>query len=124
VIADDDPTILDQIGSILEPHFDVVGRARNGRALVKCVQKLAPDVAVTDITMPEMNGIEAALLIGQNCPAVKVVVLSVHNDPAIVDAVFEAGASGYVSKFTAYLELVPAIENVLAGRLYRSSDLR
>jgi two-component system, NarL family, nitrate/nitrite response regulator NarL len=124
VIADDDPTLLDQIGSILETRFDVVGRARNGRELLTAVQKLSPSVAVTDITMPEMNGIEAARLIAKNCPGVKVVVLSVHDDPAIVEAAFEAGASGYVSKFTAFVELIPAIENALVGRLYRSSDLR
>jgi DNA-binding NarL/FixJ family response regulator len=121
VIADDDPIILDQITSILEPRFEVIFRAENGRELFNAVQKLSPSVVVTDITMPEIDGIEAARLIAKNCPRVKVVVLSVHDDREIIKAVFEAGAAGYVSKFTAHIELIPAIEDVLRGRLYHSS---
>ncbi len=124
VIADDDRAILDQICSLLEPHFEVVGRATNGADLFKTVQEVLPTVVVTDLAMPEVNGIEAARLITTHCPDVKVVMLSVYDDPVIIDAVFEAGASGYVSKFDADSELIAAIENVLDGRLYRSSHLR
>jgi DNA-binding NarL/FixJ family response regulator len=123
VIADDDPIVLDQLSSILKAHFDVVGRAENGRELCKAVSKLSPEVAVTDIAMPEMNGIEATRLIAKDCPDVKIVVLSIHDEPEIIEAVFEAGASGYVSKFTAHTELIPAIEDVLQGRMYRSRRL-
>ncbi len=123
VIADDHPAILDQLGSLLEPRFDVIGRARNGRKLVEAVGRLLPSVVVTDITMPEMDGIEACRLIRSKYSGVKVVVISVHNDPVMIQAVFEAGASGYVWKPTSHSELIPAIENVLAGRLYRSSGL-
>jgi len=121
VIADDDPLVRDQIGSILETHFDVVARAENGRELLKLVEKHSPSVVVTDITMPEMDGIEASRRIAKKFPAVKVVVLSVHDDSAMVEGSFEAGAAGFVSKIAASNELIPAIESVLKGRLYRSS---
>jgi DNA-binding NarL/FixJ family response regulator len=123
VIADDNPMILDQIGGLLEPRFEIVGRAKNGRELFEAVRKLSPSVVVTDITMPEVDGIEATRRIINDCPGMKVLVLSVHDDPAIVEAAFEAGASGYVSKLAGN-ELIPAIEDVLAGRLYRSVRLR
>jgi DNA-binding NarL/FixJ family response regulator len=115
-IADDDPVILDQIGSLLGTRYDVVARAANGRALVEAVEKFLPAVVVSDITMPEMNGIEAARRITQTCPGVKVIMLSVHDDPVYVEAALEAGASGYVLKLGASRELIPAIEDALAGK--------
>jgi len=123
VIADDDAAILDWIGSLLEPRFDVVGRAANGRELVEAVGTLLPSVVVTDLAMPEMNGLEACRLITSKYFGVKVVVISVHNDPVIIQAVLEAGASGYVWKLTGHDELIPAIENVLAGRSFLSRGL-
>ena len=123
VIADDDAAMLDRIGSLLEPRFDVVGRAANGRELVEAVGTLLPSVVVTDLAMPEMNGLEACRLITSKHSGVKVVVISVHNDPVIIQAVLEAGASGYVWKLTGHDELIPAIENVLAGRSFLSRGL-
>jgi DNA-binding NarL/FixJ family response regulator len=123
VIADDNAIVLEQLGSLLESRFHVVGHAANGRELFAVVQKLLPSVVVTDITMPKMDGIEATRLITKHCPDVKVVVVSIHNDPVIVEAAFDAGVSGYVSKVTADIELIPAIEDVLAGRRYRSSKV-
>ena len=123
VIADDDAAMLDRIGSLLEPRFDVVGRAANGRELVEAVGTLLPSVVVTDLAMPEMNGLEACRLITSKYSGVKVVVISVHNDPVIIQAVLEAGASGYVWKLTGHDELIPAIENVLAGRSFLSRGL-
>jgi DNA-binding NarL/FixJ family response regulator len=124
VIADDEPVILDQIGLLLETDFNVVGRAGNGRELVETVQRLSPSIVVADITMPEMNGIEAVRRITKAHPDVKVVMLSVHDDQAIVDAAFVAGASGYVTKLYASTELIPAIKKVLAGQQYRPRPLR
>ena len=123
VIADDHAVMLDKIDSVIKPHFDVVGRAENGRELVDTVGKLLPAVVTTDIAMPELDGIGACRLITSQHAGVKVVVVSIHNDPTIVDAVFEAGASGYVWKPAIHAELIPAIESVLAGRLYRSGSL-
>ena len=124
MIADDEPVMLDQIGMLLESDFDVVGRACNGRELVEAVQHLSPSVAVADITMPEMDGIEATRRITKTNPKVKVVILSVHSDQAIVEAAFAAGASGYVAKLYASTELIPAIKTVLGGRRYRPRALR
>jgi DNA-binding NarL/FixJ family response regulator len=123
VIADDDPLVLNEIGRILEARFDVVKRVGNGRELVDATRKLSPSVVVTDVTMPEMNGIEATRLITANHKDVKVVVLSVHDDPAIIESAYEAGASAYVPKLTAPVALIPAIEDVLAGRVYHSRRL-
>ena len=118
VIADDDPDILHVVARLLESRFEIVGRATNGRELVKAVRKLSPAVVVTDITMPELNGIEATRLIRKNCRGVRVVALSVHDDPAIIEAAFEAGAAGYVSKTAAHTDLIPTIEKALNGDLH------
>ena len=124
VIADDNPAILEQISLLIETRFDVVGRVHNGRELMEAVQRLSPSVVVADITMPEMDGIEAARRITQTYPGVKVVILSVHSESAFIDAAFQAGASGYVTKSRAFTELIPAIEAVLAGRQYCQRGLR
>src|SRR4030095_2339120 len=83
VIADDEPVIRDQIGLLLEEDFNVVGRAGDGRELVETVQRLSPSIVVADITMPEMDGIEATRRITKTHADVKVVMLSVHSDQAI-----------------------------------------
>jgi DNA-binding NarL/FixJ family response regulator len=124
VVADDDPSVLQHISEMLESCFDVVARARDGLALLKAVKSLAPCVVVTDIAMPELSGIEATRIIVQRYPAVKVVVVSGYDETAFVDAVFSAGASGYVWKVDAQLELVPAVNEVLRGRVYRSAGIR
>jgi len=123
VIADDDPAILDQIGHILS-RFDIVARAPNGRVLVEAVDRTEPDVVVTDFSMPEMNGIEATRGIVRAHPNVKVVILSVHDDPHYVDAAFEAGATGYVLKLEASRELPAAVDSVSSGGTYRSQRLQ
>jgi len=122
VIADNNAAILDWIGRLLEVRFDV-GRVVNGRELLEAVETQLPSVVVTDIAMPEMDGLEACRLITSKYSGVKVVVFSVHNDPAMIQAVFEAGASGYVWKLNGHSQLISAIENVLAGRLYLSRGI-
>jgi len=116
VIADDDPIILDHIANLLETQFNVVGRARNGIELLESVKRLTPEVVVADIAMPGLSGIEAARQITKTVCNVKVVMLSGYNEEALVEAAFEAGASGYVVKLRASTELIPAIQNVLAGQ--------
>ena len=123
VIADDDPMSLDELGNLLQTEFDTVGRAANGKQLIECVHRFRPAVVVTDLSMPETNGIEAARQITKSHPNVKVVILSVHCDPAFVEAAFDAGAKGYVVKLDAGSDLIPAIEDVLAGRLHRPRGL-
>jgi DNA-binding NarL/FixJ family response regulator len=123
VIADDDPMSLEELGNLLQTQFDTVGRAENGKQLIECVHRLRPAVVVTDLSMPEMNGIEAARQISKTHPDVKVLILSVHSGPAFVEAAFEGGAKGYVVKLEAGSDLIPAIEDVLAGRLHRPRGL-
>jgi two-component system NarL family response regulator len=115
-LADSDPATLVEVAAILEPRFDIVAQAENAHELLDAVESLSPSVAILDIDLPDMDGIETTRLITANYPDVKVLVLSIHDLPEIVDAVFEAGASGYVSKFVAYFELIPAIESILIGR--------
>jgi DNA-binding NarL/FixJ family response regulator len=123
IIADDDPLILDQIASLLETRFEVVARVENGSELVDAVNRLAPAVVVADIAMPKVNGIDAARQITKTNRDVKVVMLSGYSDDALVEAAFEAGASGYVVKLSAFSELIPAIEKVLAGQSYWPHDV-
>ena len=123
VIADDDPTMLDTLSGLLEKHFEIVYRAANGRDLLKAVEKHAPAVVVTDISMPEVNGIEAARQITTTYQDVKVVMLSVHTDVAFIDAAFEAGAAGYVFKLDASTKLISAIRAALDGRPWRPKGM-
>ena len=118
LIADDNSACLDHIGRLLETRFEVVARAADGVECVAAARRLSPSVVVTDISMPRMNGIEATRLITRHCPGVKVVVLSVHDDPAFIEAALEAGASAYVLKLQAFDDLVPAIDKVLELRSF------
>lgn len=122
-IADDDASILEQVAGILESRFEVVVSAANGRILVDGVDETGPSIVVTDFSMPEMNGIAVTKAILRAHPGVKVVVLSVHDDPAYMEAAFDAGASGYVLKIDASEELIPAVDAVLSGGSYRSRRL-
>ncbi len=123
VIADDDSIILDHLTTLLETRFDVLGRAQNGRELVQMVHRLLPDIVVTDVTMPEMNGIDAARQIKKTRHNVKVIMLSGYCDPALIEGSLAAGASGYVVKLRVFEELIPAIQVVFSGQVYWPADV-
>lgn len=116
VVADDNVPYLNEICDLLEDRYEVVARATNGCECVEAVQRLLPSVVVTDVSMPKMNGIEATRQITKDWPDVRVVVLSADDHPAFVQAALDAGALAYVAKLAAFKDLVPAIEEVLAGR--------
>jgi DNA-binding NarL/FixJ family response regulator len=118
VIADDNAACLEQFCKIVADHFDVVGRAANGVECVEAVSRLLPSVALTDISMPGLNGIEATKQITSMCPHVKVVVISDYDDPAFVEAAFAAGASAYVMKIRATEDLVPTLHKVMGAANY------
>jgi two-component system nitrate/nitrite response regulator NarL len=118
VVADDNPGCLNQICSLIEKNFEIVARAVDGLECVEAVRKYSPSVVITDISMPKMNGIEATRVIAKIAPDVRVVILSGHDDPAFVEAAIDAGASAYVVKLSAFQDLIPAIEEVAAGRSY------
>ena len=118
LLGDDHAIVLDGLRRILEPHCDIVGSAEDGRALVAAAEKLRPELVVVDISMPLLNGIEAARQIRKAHPQTKVIFLTMHPDATYATEAFRAGASGYVLKNSAASELVTAIQEVLKGRTY------
>ncbi|MBI4465754.1 MAG: response regulator transcription factor [Acidobacteria bacterium] len=118
LLGDDHAIILEGLRRILEPHFEVVGAVGDGRALVAAAQQLHPEVIVADISMPLLNGIEAARQLQKLQARAKIIFLTMHPDAAYATEAFRAGASGYVLKSSAASELVTAIEEVLHGRVY------
>jgi len=118
ILADDHNLLLDAFRLILEPHFDVVATFADGKALLEGAPALNPDVIVSDIGMPVMNGLNAGQRIKQILPKVKLIFLTVNDDPDLVAEAFRSGASGYLVKNVAASELVHAIREVLLGRSY------
>ena len=103
---------------LLSGEFEIVGTVTNGRALLEEAKRLKPDVVVVDVSMPELNGIEAARRLTEIAPSIKIVFVTQQLDPAYLHAAFEAGALGYVAKQSAVNELVRAINMALEGRYY------
>jgi two-component system, NarL family, response regulator NreC len=118
LIADDHADVLDDIRDLLESDFDVVGAVGDGQKLLKAVEDLRPDVIVTDISMPELNGIEASRRIIEKYPDSKIILLTMHNDPALIEQGFAAGALGYVLKVKANIDLAQAIYQALEGKRF------
>ena len=118
LLADDHTLVLEGFRKLLESEFELVGAVEDGRALVAAAQKLRPDVILLDISMPLLNGIEAARQLKKLVPDTKLVFLTMHADPAYVTEAFRVGASGYLLKRSAASELVSAIHEVLKGRSY------
>jgi DNA-binding NarL/FixJ family response regulator len=118
LIADDHRIVVEGLKRLLDPEFDVLGAVADGRELLAAAEKLRPDVIVADISMPNLNGIEAARQIKKVHEKMKVVFLTMHPDVAYAASAFEAGASGYVLKHSAPDELVTAIREALQGRTY------
>lgn len=120
LLADDHTLLLDGLRKVLEADFDLVGVASNGKELVEAAAALKPDVILLDISMPLMNGLEAARLLKQRDGKALLIFLTMHKDPSYVKEAFRAGASGYVLKHSAGTELVSAVHEVLRGNFYLS----
>ncbi len=120
VLADDHALVRAGMKALLESAegFEVVGEASNGREAVRVAKALKPDVALFDIAMPELNGIDAARRLGVECPEVRVLILSMHTDPGYVRAAMQAGTAGYVLKDAGVEELELAIRAALRGERY------
>jgi DNA-binding NarL/FixJ family response regulator len=118
LLGDDHGLLLEAFTRLLEPEASVVGRVTDGRALVRAALELQPDVVVVDVSMPELNGLEAARQIRKALPGTRLVVLTVHEDPELAAEAFRAGALGFVVKNSAASELSQAIRDALAGRRY------
>jgi len=124
-LADDHTIVRDGLRYLLEAHggIKVVGEAGNGRDAVRAVKKLRPDVVVMDILMADLNGIEATDRICQECPATRVVILSMQSSSESILRALRAGARGYLFKESAGRELVQAIHAVHAGHRYLSAKV-
>jgi DNA-binding NarL/FixJ family response regulator len=110
--------LLDALKKLLEPSYEVVGLVSDGRTLVKVAEKLRPDVIVLDIAMPQLNGLDAGRQLRQSMPSVKLIFMTMNEDPYLVGEAFRAGASAYLLKQAAGLELSAAIGQVLKGGSY------
>ncbi len=118
LIADDHQILAEGVRGLLEPEYEVVGVVTDGRELVAAAKKHRPDVVVADITMPSLNGLEAAIQLRDAGIATKVVFLTQHRDVAYARRAMEAGALGFVLKHSVSSELVTAIREALRGRTY------
>jgi len=125
LIADDHGIVRQGLKSLLETrlNLEVVGEAEDGMAAVKMVKALQPDVVIMDITMPQLNGVEATRMIHQDHPNIKIVALSMHPEKHIVKEILEAGASAYVLKSYLFDEISRALEAVCADQRYLSPSI-
>ena len=125
LIADDHKIMLAGLRSLLEKQtdFDVVGEAENGRKAVQMAQEKKPEVVVMDVSMPDLNGMEATKQIIESLPETRVIALSMHSDKRFVMGMLRAGASGYLLKDCASEELANAIHQVVNGKKYLSPEI-
>lgn len=120
LIADDHPLTLEGVRTVLERDHEIVGTVTNGRALLEFTERLKPDLVVLDISMPLLNGIDAAIQIGKMLPQTKLLFVTMHLSPPYLEAALDAGATGYVIKSSAREELLEAVASVLRGAVYVS----
>jgi DNA-binding NarL/FixJ family response regulator len=118
LIADDHQILAEGLRGLLEPEFEVVGVVADGRELVAAAKKHRPDLIVADVTMPSLNGIEAAVQLRDLGVNAKVVFLTMHRDVAYARRAMEAGAAGFVLKHSIASELVTAVREALRGQTY------
>jgi PAS domain S-box-containing protein len=123
LLADDQPGVTDMVAELLEGQFDVVGAVENGDLLLEAVARLDPDLLVLDISMPVVNGLQAATHLKSSVSRTKMIFLTVHEDLGFVEAAFSAGALGYVLKSHLATDLVPAIREILQGRTFVSPSM-
>ena len=118
MLADDHTILVEAFRKLLEPHFEIVGSVSDGRALLEVAPQLKPDVVIVDIGMPLMNGLEAALRLKELMPAVKLIFLTMNEDPDLAVEAMNRGASGYLLKSSAASELIRAIQMALKAKSY------
>ncbi len=125
LIVDDHQILRQGLRGLLEHEADcrVIGEAADGRTALHLIDQLAPDLVIMDVTMPDLNGIEATRQIKSRWPAVRVLALSMHADRQVIQNMLKAGASGYLLKDAAYEELVQAIHAVARGQIYVSDAI-
>jgi DNA-binding NarL/FixJ family response regulator len=120
LLADDHTLLLEGIRLLLEPEFDLVGSVEDGQALLVAAKKLKPDIILLDISMPRLNGIDAARQLRKLLPSARLIFVTMHAGADYVTEAFRAGAMGYILKRAAASELLTAIHTVLKGNHYVS----
>jgi DNA-binding NarL/FixJ family response regulator len=120
LLADDHPMMLEGLRKLLEPEFQVAGTVTDGLALLKAAAALRPDLVITDVSMPYLDGVEATRRLLSDMPGMRVLILTIHTEPSWVRAAFTAGASGYLTKAAASQEIETAVREVLSGHFYIS----
>ena len=125
LIADDHNIVRDGLKALVEkePGLEVVAEATNGLEAIELVEKLAPDIVIMDVAMPDLNGIEATRQLTSKDSTIKIIALSMHSDRRFVIEMLRAGAMGFMLKDSAFEELVEAIKNVHRGRAFLSSSI-
>jgi DNA-binding NarL/FixJ family response regulator len=119
VVAEDDESFRCTVKMIIRADCELVGEAENGAIAVELVDRLRRDLVLLDISMPVMTGLEAARVIRERLPHIRVIIVSSHTNPAFIAEAYELGASGYVQKDNATEQLPQAIEDALNGRVFR-----
>jgi DNA-binding NarL/FixJ family response regulator len=120
LLADDHNLLIDGIRLMLEPEFELVGSVEDGHALLEAAQQLTPDLILLDISMPLLNGLDAAIQLRKTVPSSKLIFVTMHEDADFVIAALRAGGAGYVVKRAAASEMLTAIREVLKGHFYVS----
>jgi DNA-binding NarL/FixJ family response regulator len=118
LLADDHALVIEGFRRILEGQYQLIGMVGDGRAVLEAAKTLQPDIVILDVSMPLLNGIDAAAQLKKICPKAKIIMVTMHADTDYVRSAFEAGASAYVLKRSAVDELEQAIRAVLAGHSY------
>jgi two-component system, NarL family, response regulator NreC len=125
VLADDHELVRESIAAMLQevPDFKIIGQCSNGRQLLELVKRSPPQVAIIDVSMPELNGVDAARQIREISPATRIIALSMFVDEAYIRDMISAGVSGYIAKSGATKDLVEAIRKGSRGKVYFSSEI-
>ncbi len=118
LLADDHLLVLEGFRRILESQYELVGTVEDGRALLHAAKELQPDIVILDISMPLLNGIDAAAQLKKICPNAKIIIVTMHADTEYIQSAFEAGATAYVLKRSAVDELEQAIRAAVTGHSY------
>ena len=122
VVAEDHPEMLEDLCALLAPDFEIVDAVQDGAALVGAVLRERPDVIVSDLSIPILDGLGAARRILEEQPDARIVFVTAHSDPAIMRRCLEAGAIGWVAKMVAASKLVPAVHAALRSEQFVALD--
>ena len=123
ILADDHRLFAEGLESLLSDQFDVVELVEDGAALLEAIERVEPDLVITDISMPNLNGIDCVRRLRETAPDLKVVMLTMHDEVGLATAALRAGASGYVLKNSGARSVLRAVEEALAGGVYVSEQI-